>query len=275
MTAVNTARATARRAARNPVLVGLTRTGFIGYGLVHLALGSLAIQIALGHSVQEGDQSGAFHVLAGQPFGKLLLIVVAVGLAAMAIWQLLLAAVGHVDKRGKARTFERIASGARVVVYAVLAWTAYKVLKGTAASSARQQQDVTSGVMSHRGGVWLIGIVGLGVVALGIGLIWYGAKHQFERKLMTGQMSRPAKRVARWLGTAGYVAKGVAFGIVGILLVDAAVTHDPGASTGLDAALRALAAQPYGAFLLVVVGAGVIAFGVFCFFQARYRKVGS
>ena len=83
------------------------------------------------------------------------------------------------------------------------------------------------------------------------------------------------RKTVRWLGTLGYVAKGVAFAIVGALLVDAAVTDDPQKSTGLDAALRTLAHEPFGEFLLIVVGVGIAAFGVYCFFQARYRKVGS
>jgi hypothetical protein len=71
------------------------------------------------------------------------------------------------------------------------------------------------------------------------------------------------------------VAKGVAFTIVGVLLLDAALTHNPAKSRGLDAALRALAQQPFGVFLLIAVGIGFAAFGVYCFIQSRYRKVGS
>jgi hypothetical protein len=81
--------------------------------------------------------------------------------------------------------------------------------------------------------------------------------------------------MARRLGQVGYVAKGVAFTIVGLLLLDAALTHNPAKSRGLDAALRALAHQPFGVFLLIAVGIGFAAFGLYCFIQSRYRKVGS
>jgi hypothetical protein len=88
-------------------------------------------------------------------------------------------------------------------------------------------------------------------------------------------MTRNARRVTRRLGQVGYVAKGIAFTIVGVLLVDAALTDNPAKSRGLDAALHLLVEQPYGVLLLIAVGAGFAAFGIYCFVQAKYRKVGS
>jgi hypothetical protein len=249
--------------------------GFIGYGILHLAVAWLAVQIALGHASDSGDQSGAFRTLAGQPFGRFLLIFVVVGLCAMAIWQLLLAVDGHRDQRGAARAFERLASAARVAIYAALAFTAGKVVKGAPASSADQQENATAGIMARPAGIFLVALAGLVVLAVGIGLIWYGWKRKFERKLMVGSMSTRARQWARRLGRVGYIAKGVAFGIVGLLLFDAAITHNPAKSRGLDAALHTLVQQPFGAVLLIAVGVGFAAFGVYCFFQSRYRKVGS
>jgi hypothetical protein len=275
MTTVNTARRTARRAANNGLLVGLTRMGFIGYGLLHLAIAWLAVQIALGSAGNAGDQSGALRTLAGQPFGRVLLVLIIIGLCAMAVWQLLLGAIGHQDKHGMSRTFERLASIARAVVYAALAYTSYKTVSGAPTSSADQQQSATAGIMAKPAGMWLVGLAGLVVIAVGVGLAWYGWKRKFEEKLMIGRMSPNARKLARRLGQFGYVAKGIAFAIVGILLADAAVSHNPAKSRGLDAALHTLVQQPFGVLMLIAVGVGFAAFGVYCFFQARYRKVGS
>jgi hypothetical protein len=268
-----TAATQARRAATSTPLEVSTRIGFIGYGLLHLAVGWLALQIALGKPTDEGDQAGAFRTLGNQPFGHALLFVVAVGLAAMALWQLLLAAVGHHDQQGKARTLERLASAGRTVIYSALAWTAAKIVMGKPASSANQQQQASAGIMAHSAGQWLVGLCGLAVAALGVGFVVYGLKCAFERRLMMYKMSAPVRRAVHWLGRIGYVAKGVAFGIVGLLLLDAAVTRNPGKSRGLDAALHAVVSQPFGVFLLILVALGFAAFGVYCFFQARYRKV--
>jgi hypothetical protein len=129
--------------------------------------------------------------------------------------------------------------------------------------------------MAKPAGVWLIGLIGLVVVGFGVGMLWYGWKRKFERKLTFGTALPKTRKSAIRAGQVGYMAKGVAFGIVGILLLQAAVTSDSGKSRGLDAALHTLAAQPYGKFLLLAVAIGVAAFGVYCFFQARYRKVGT
>jgi hypothetical protein len=273
MTVANSARRNAWRVVTSGPLETLFRIGFIGYGLLHLAVAWLAIQLALGKQAGESDQSGAFRTLAGQPFGRFLLIVVVIGLAAMAVWQLLLAAVGHREERGMARTGERLASVGRTVVYAALAWTAYRVLIGVPTSSAQQQQSATAGVMAHPLGRFLVVVGGLAVLALGVGLLVYGAKRQFEKRLMMSRMNLRTRQLARRLGQAGYIAKGIAFGIVGLLLIDAGATSNPAKSRGLDAALRTLIAQPYGALLLILVAVGFAAFGIYCFFQARYRKV--
>jgi hypothetical protein len=273
MTAVQGARRTAWRTAHSGTLETLTRVGFVGYGLVHLAVAWLAVQIALGHPGADGDQSGAFRYLAGQPYGRVLLVVIIVGLAAMALWQLLLAAIGHRNERGWSRTAERLASAARTVIYGALAVTGWHVVAGDPTSNAEQQQSATAGVMAHQWGHFLIGVAGLAVVALGIGLAVYGWRKKFEKRLMIARMSRHIRRVAVRLGQFGYIAKGVAFGIVGLLLVDAAVSDNPAKSRGLDAALRLLVEQPYGALLLILVAVGFAAFGAYCFFQSRYRKV--
>jgi hypothetical protein len=253
----------------------LTRTAFVGYGLLHLALAWVAAQIALGQASQEGDQSGAFQKLAEQPFGKFLLWFVVVCLVVLAIWQLTLAIWGHRDVRGKERMFERGASAVRVIIYTALALTAGKVVVGAPSSSAEQQQQATAGIMAKPAGVWLVALAGLVVLGVGIGMIWYGLKRKFERKLQFGGLARHGRQAAIRAGQIGYAAKGVAFGIVGYLLVQAAIKEDPAQSRGLDAALHTLAGQPYGKFLLLAVALGFAAFGVYCGFQTKYRKVGS
>jgi hypothetical protein len=119
----------------------------------------------------------------------------------------------------------------------------------------------------------LITLAGLVVVAIGVGMMWYGAAKKFEKRLMIARMSGRTRTAAVRLGQTGYGAKGIAFSIVGVLIVEAASTHDPARSRGLDAALRVLLDQPYGPVLLILIAVGFAAFGLYCFLQARYRKV--
>jgi hypothetical protein len=267
------ARTTAGKARNSRILEMSARAGFVGYGVLHLAVAWLAVQIAFGHATEEGSQSGAFRLLSHQPLGRPLLVVVVVGLLAMAVWQLLEAAVGNRAETGGRRTAERVLSAARAVVYAALAWTALRVLTGTPTSSAGQQEHATAGVLAHPAGRVLVFIAALVVVGVGIGLFAYGVGRMFERKLTTGRMSYGIRKLVVGLGQVGYIAKGIAFGIVGLLVAGAAVQRNAAKSNGLDGALHTLAGKPYGQVLLVAIAAGFAAFGLYCFFQSRYRKV--
>jgi hypothetical protein len=273
MTAYTHARASANRAAHSKSLTIVTRAGFIGYGLLHVLVAWLALQIAVGRAPAEGDQSGAFGLLARSGAGKVALIMIVVGLIAMTLWQVFTAAMGHRDKQGGRRIAERIASACRAVVYAGLAWSAGKIVTGSGNSAAANQQKATAGALSSGGGRALVIVVAIVVLAVGIGLAVYGVTGKFEENLNTAEMGPSVRRAARWLGTSGYAAKGAAYAIVGLLLGWAAISFDPNKSRGLDSALRTLAGQPYGGVLLAIVAVGFAAFGGFCVVQARYRKV--
>lgn len=273
MSLTDAAQSNASRVQHSHTLEILTRTGFIGYGVVHLLFAWLAAQIAFGKSSADGDQAGAMQTLAAQPLGKFLVIAIGVGLLAMAIWQALEAAVGHREDRGGERTMERVVSAARTLVYLYFAYTAYKVFSNANADSADRQEAMTAQLMSSSGGRWLVGLAGLVLAGIGIGLVVYGLIKRFEKHLRTGQMSPSTRQLTRRLGVAGYAAKGVAYGIAGVLLVVAAVQYDPDKARGLDAALHALREQPYGTALLTIVALGIAAFAAYCFVQAKYRKV--
>ncbi|MEV1145504.1 DUF1206 domain-containing protein [Micromonospora sp. NPDC049799] len=273
MSLTRNAEATAARTANSRWLELLARAGFIGYGVVHLLFAWLALQIAFGKPADDGDQSGALRTIAAQPLGKVLVITIAVGLLAMAIWQALEAAVGHRVEQGKERIWERLASVGRTIVYLYFAWTAFKVFKDAGSNSADQQEALTGKAMESAGGRWLVGLAGLVLAAIGVGLVIYGLVKRFEKHLKTGEMDPRTRKVTRRLGIAGYVSKGVAYGISGLLIILAAVNYDPERARGLDAALRTLREQSYGQILLTIVALGIAAFGVFCLLQSRYRKV--
>jgi Domain of Unknown Function (DUF1206) len=273
MSTTASVRSAARRAEHSTWLEALTRIGFIGYGLLHLAIAWLAIQVALNHAGTSADQVGAFQLLKNEPAGHALLIIIAIGLGAMALWQFILAAVGHRNYHGKRRAAERLVSLARVVIYAFLLWTDVKVLQGTATSGSNSQERATAGLLAHPSGRWLVALAGLVVLGIGIGMFVYGLKRKFAAKLALGSARPQTRKAILRLGQVGYVAKAIAFGIVGGLLFDAALSDRASRSKGLDGALRTLASEPLGRVLLFVIAIGFAAFGVYCFAQSRYRKI--
>lgn len=273
MTATQSAHAAASRVSNSHLLETLTRAGYLGYGLVHFLVAWIALQIAFGRSGKEGSQTGAFQTLAQNGFGRALLWAVCVGLAAMAVWQFFEALSGHRAKQGKQRVFDRVVSAVRTVIFAMLAISAGKIAAGGGSSSANRQQTATAKLMENGGGRFLVALIGLIILGVGVGLVVYGLKHKFLRNLRTAEMNEHSRRTARWLGTLGYSVRGVAFAIVGILVTSAAVTFDPAKSRGLDAAFRSVAAKPYGTPLLLLIALGFAAYGVYCLFQSRYRRI--
>ena len=273
MSATSQARNSASRAANSKPLEMLARGGFIAYGVIHLLFAWLALQVALGDSSQETDQSGALQKIAQGPGGKFLLVLIIIGMAALAIWQAFEAAIGESGRQSKEALAQRFVSGCRAVLYGYFAVLSYKVISGAQSSQAQSQQSGASGLMGSGFGRFLVGLAGVVVLGVGVGLAVYGLKKKFEEHLNTGQMSAKVKQTVRRLGMAGYTSKGVAYAIAGVLLVVAAVTFDPSKARGLDGALKTLAGTPWGPWTLGLVAIGIACFGVYCFFQAKYRKV--
>jgi uncharacterized membrane protein YiaA len=269
-----TAANTARQARNSSTLEVLTRGGFVGYGIMHLALAWLAIEIAVyHHSGHSADQAGAFKLIGQQPLGKVLLIVIAVGLAAMAVWQLLLAAVGHTDERDRKRDIARLASAGLAVAYGLLCFICVKTIIGAEGSNSASQRKTTSTILAHPWGRWLVAIAGLVVLGSGIGMIVYGIRTKFEKKLDFRSASPQMRRSVLWIARTGYAGKGVTFGIIGVLLMVAAFADQAHRADGLDGALHTLAAQPFGKVLLIAVAIGLVAYGLYGIAQSRYRKV--
>lgn len=263
----------AERAGDSAALEALARVGLIAYAVVHLLIGWLAVQIAWGASATSADSSGAMRTLAAQPFGRILLWLVAVGLAALALWQASAALWGYRQLHGADRTRKRVVSWARAVVYAALGTSAALVALGAGTSSEQSQQETTSGVLALPAGQAIVAVAGLIVVAVGVAGVVKGARKSFDEEIDFASMSPSARESVARLGQVGYVAKGIALGVVGGLLVYVAVTLDRQEAQGLDGALQTILAQPFGKFLLTAVALGFVAFGLFAVLQSRYRAM--
>ena len=264
----------AEQAGDSTSLEWLARGGLVAYGVVHLLVGWLALQIAWGTSGgTSADTSGALGTLAQQPFGTVLLWVVAVGLLALALWQTSEAVWGHPDHDRAKRIRKQITSAAKAAVYAALAVSAALVALGSGSSSSQSQEQATTGVLAWPGGRVLVVAAGLVVIGVGIAGIVKGIRKSFTEEIDTASMSPAVRTGVLRLGQVGYVAKGVAMGAVGGLLTYATVTFDRQTAQGLDGALQTILAQPFGRYLLTAVALGFAAFGLFAILQSRYRRM--
>lgn len=256
-----------RQADQSDWIDRAVRFGLVVYGLVYVLIAWVAAQLALG-DYHGAVTKGAFHTMAEQPFGSVLLVVVAVGMLLLVLWRLLDAAVGHREKEGLERWRPRAYDLLKACVYAGVGLKAVKTgLGDTAGNSSRM---ATSKLMELPLGVWIVGAVGVGVAGYGAGQIWRGLSEKHREHLATEARIGNEGSTYLLLGKVGYVAKGIAFLMVGALFVYAAVDERPKRSRGLDGALARLLEQPYGSWLLLAMAAGLACYGLFQLVRARY-----
>jgi fumarate reductase subunit D len=269
---VQHAQAEGDRVARSSPFEWLARAGFIARGVIYGLIGILAFQLAFGGGASHSaSQQGALQTIAAQPFGKVLLILVAIGLAGYALWRLVHALIGHGPERSDT-TFERLAALASGLVYAGLCAIAVKVLTGSGGSSGNAHKT-TAGVFGWPGGTWLVGIAGAALIGAGLYQGYRGITKDFLKDSKTEDMGPRIRTWIEWIGTFGHLARMVVMGLVGVFLIKAAVDFNPSKAVGLDGALAKVQHASYGPFLLGVVAAGLIAFGVYSLSDARYRRI--
>lgn len=264
---------TARDARSRTGVDRLARVGLVALGLVHLLIGWLALQLAVGGGSDQADNQGALKALAETPVGGPLLWVVVAGLGGLVLWQLVEAAVGDPSAEGAARSAKRVLALGKAILYGALAWSAAKIATGDSSSSGdRSSETLSARLMEAPAGQLLVALAGAGVIAAGGWFAWKGVTQRFRKKLDAGATAGSTGTTLVRLGVAGHVAKGAALGILGVLFVVAAVEHDPERSGGLDDALRTLLDQPGGAVLVGLIGAGVAAYGLYCLGWARHMQ---
>ncbi len=269
---------TAHRATDSHWVENLARVGFIALGVLHVLIGWLALQLAwAGGGGKSADQSGAFSQVKQLPGGQFILWILGIGLFALALWQAAevvrgvqgLSAGGDQRKKAIGRIVKSVA---KIIIYISLGILALKTASGSAQSSSQQQKQTTQGVFALPGGRFLVGLAGLVVIGVGVYHVYKGWTKKFLEGIDVSEASPSARTAITRLGQVGYPAKGVALMIVGGLLTWAAITYNPKKAAGLDAALRSVLDVPFGQVLLTLVALGLIAFGVFCFFRARYPE---
>lgn len=267
MTSTGHVKQQARRAEASDVATWGARAGLLARGLLWLVVGLLAVNIALGGG-GNADKNGALAALRDQPFGRLLLVVLAAAFAAHALFRLLEGTVGRREEEDDGKMWlKRAWSLCRVGVYGFLAYSCVHFL--VAGGTSKKASGPTARIMELPAGRTLVGLVGTAIVVAGIVQAVRGLRQDFTDKLAlpTGTMRAVVKRV----GAAGLVGRGLVYALVGSFLVQAAVTFDPEKAKGLDEALKTLAGQAFGTPLLLLAAAGLVSFAAWSFLEARYH----
>lgn len=251
----------------------LGRVGLVAYGLVHMVLAGLGVRVAFGVPGQEADQRGAIAALASLgAFGTVVLVVCVAGLASFALWQTCATVAGFRWTTGGERFRKRVGAAAKAISVLAIAAVAVRFLAGDPGpSSGSRSRAAAASLLELPAGRWLVAGLAAFVLVVAATMVYTGLARTFLGDLVD-DVPRRVRRAAAVLGAFGNVARAVVFGVVGVLFVEAAVRGDPNRSGGIDEGLRSLVGASRGVPALLVVSAGLAAFGVYCLIDARYRR---
>lgn len=235
-----------------------TRVGFVARGLLYIIIALLV----LGTGRTE-DLTGALEYL-NRGVGRLLLIVLAAGLATYGLWRLADAAFGieNPGPDGKALR-KRGAAGVIGIIYLYLGYKAARILLdgGRGESSTQQQADT---VLDLPGGRWVLAFAALVLAVAGFNQVRKAYKCAFLDRLD----SAAREPIVKWLGRLGYTARGVIFIAISVLIARAAIDEQSTEAGGMEQALDLLSGP-----LLYAVAGGLMLFGMFSIIEARYRRI--
>lgn len=264
---------TAEQAAQSRWVERAARIGHVAKGALYAVVALLALQIPLGLGGETTDRQGALRTIAQQPAGEVMLFVLAAGLVGYAAWRFVQAFLDRDDEgtgvKGLAKRVSYLARGLLYLGFAVLALA---LVIGWGSGGGNEKED-TARVFELSGGRWLVAAVGAGFLAAGIYNAYRSVTGKFRKHLREHALGKAARGWMIVVGVLGHAARAVVFSLVGIFLLRAAWQYEAREAIGLDGALLKVARADYGNFLLGLVAAGLLAYGLFCFVQARYRNV--
>jgi hypothetical protein len=269
----STIAAKGRRAGRSPWVERLGRVGLVAKGVLYAVVGILAVKVALGGREESPDKDGALNTIAQQPFGRGLLIVLALGLTAYGLWRL---AQGFLDRDNEGEDAKGLAKRGGAVAKA--AW--YFLLAGltvdrivSSGGKGTNEQQTTAGVFDLPLGRYIVYAAGFAFLGAA-GFNGYRAVTcKFRKKLKSHEMNDAEETAATGVGIVGHLARMAVFALIGLFLLRAAWEFDPKEARGLDGALLELSQQAYGGLLLGAVAVGLMGYALYCFVEARYRRI--
>jgi hypothetical protein len=251
----------------------LARAGYVARGVIYIIIGALAFRLAKGVGGARPSQQGALRTIGHQPFGKALLIAMAIGLGGYAIWRLLQAFVGHTPEYGRHSTMDRLGALGSGLAYAAFCVLTIEILRGSAGNSSAKTKETTARVLQWPAGREIVGAVGLLFIGIAAYQAYLGLSRKFLTYSKTMSMSPQVEDAFTLIGVVGLVARAVAFLLIGVFVTKAAIDYAPSKAVGIDGALARLAQHSYGTAALIVVACGLIVFGLYSVADSRYRKI--
>jgi hypothetical protein len=264
----------AKKVAYSDTMENLTRFGYGVKGVIYILMGYIAIQSALGKNATPADQLGAIAEINRAPYGEFLLGLVLIGLVSYALWGVIRAVLDPLHKGKDTRgLLTRAGYVVSAITYASFVYPTYELLAGTSGGTHNQTQKLVAAVLSMTLGRVIVGGVGLAVIGGGLYQIYLAVTYNFDQLFKTYALSPDERKFAIQAGRLGTIARGIVFAIAGFFVFLAALYARPNAAQGLKGALDFLARQPYGLWLLGIIAAGLILFGIYSVMTAIWFRL--
>jgi len=256
-------------------LEAASRVGYASRGFVYFSIGVMALFAAFGRTASAEGAMGALEALSHWPFGVPLLWLTALGLFGFAAWRAL-QSIFDAERQGAEPKAIASRAGQAIsgIVYAGLGYSVLRLVmavgaRGQAGDSGETSEGVAK-ALTLPGGEWMVMLVGLFVFGCGVGNLVQAFKRDFTKGL---GCSKTVKARAQRLGQIGYAGRGIVFLPAGVFIFLAGQHTNAQEAKSTGEALDWLAALPFGQWLLAGAAVGLIAFGLFGFMEARFRRL--
>ena len=266
---------TSKRAIAHPIVEWFIRWGFAAKGIVYFVIGLLAAQAAFDVKSDTADTEEALIEIIIQPFGRILLAILAAGLCFYAMWRFIQAILDpeHSGPFTPMRLLQRLGYAMSGLSYAGVAYTAIQLLTGISHASNEDSTEIwTERIIVKPYGEWLVGIGGVMVMGVGLAYMYGGYSRRYLSDLQSEELDSVFEHWAVQFGRFGYAARGFVFVLIGFFLVKAALLSDSKQADGLGGVLSRLAGTELGTAVLAVTAFGLIAYSGYMLVAARYRR---
>ncbi|MBX2840637.1 MAG: DUF1206 domain-containing protein [Flammeovirgaceae bacterium] len=249
------------------------RFGIATKGFVYCLIGGLTAMAAFGAGGKKTGSSGALEFLSSQTYGQILLVITALGLLGFVFWRLYQTFADPEDKGNDAKgIFRRMGYFSSGVFYGLLTYTAIKTVAGSGSDSGGGKESLVNTLLSESYGQILVGILGVIFLCKAGYQLYRAYSGKFKNKVNESGLGRKARELVLKSGQIGYTARGVVIGIISFLTFKAAFSANSNQAGGTEDAFGFIQNE-FGAIVLAVVAIGLLAYGVFMFIKAKYRKM--
>jgi uncharacterized integral membrane protein len=256
----------------------LTRVGYGARGLIYGTIGLLAMKVAIGAPGSLQDQQGAIASIGQTLIGRILLIIVLIGLIGYALWGLIRAFLNPLHKGKDFKgILERIGFFISAVAYSILIFPTYNFIFGAAKAAQNgaqgiQMRNIISTIFLIPLGKWIVGLIGVLVLCAGLFQVYQGLRHNFDKQIKPYALTSKQIKWVKGMGRFGTLGRAVVFFLIGLFLLFAAYNTNSAEVKGIDGALLVVLQQPFGHVLLGIVAVGLIAFGLYSLLSAFWFK---